>query len=167
MNLERNCDGNVQVCPQETCVLEVHQRSEAFTFQSSTIQCSPTSQQNENAQDQISDQLVIEELEKQIVDPQIQMIEEVQRVVDMIDKPFVAVQADPQICPGCPFELKPNVPGLWELGEQIAKEMDQLNKSDFKYKVLQIVKVFRSVPPNMNVVRNSFCILTFKFISFF
>lgn len=88
-------------------------------------------------------------------------------MVDMIDKPFVAVQADPQICPGCPFELKPNVPGLWELGEQIAKEMDQLNKSDFKYKVLQIVKVFRSVPPNMNVVRNSFCILTFNFISFF
>ena len=97
---------------------------------------------------------VTESSDKRIVNASLELDHEVQAVTDGTDRPFIAVRAtDRNYCVGCPYELNPTLPGLAAFGEQVVQSMDDSGRSDFKHKVVTIVKVTRAVPPGSNVVR--------------
>lgn len=109
-------------------------------------------QVQENNQDQDH---IIENLDKQIINNQsIELDHEIQKNGDHNDRPFIAMRASsPNYCPGCPYELNPNLPGFISFGEQVAKSMDELIQNDFKHKVIDIVKVTRAIPPSSNIIQ--------------
>ena len=109
-------------------------------------------QVQENAQDQDH---IIENLDRQIINNQsVELDHEIQKDGDHSERPFIAMRASsPNYCPGCPYELNPNLPGLVVFGEQVVKSMDELIQNDYKHKVVDIIKVTRAVPPSSNIIQ--------------
>ena len=152
LNLNPVCDEK-SLCLQETCSIEIKQDDrEVMTINQDSIQCIiPPPQSTFKSQSQASpnDQEIVENLEKQI-----NLDHEVQTSADHNDRPFIAVPASTfHYCPGCPYDLNPNLPGLSAFGDQIVRSMDESLSSDFKHKVISVLRISRSVPPNANVVR--------------
>ncbi|XP_015120135.1 uncharacterized protein LOC107043250 [Diachasma alloeum] len=154
LNLETNCEEFS--CPREACAIEIKQhKSGVIEVDNASKQCMylyPQSTQS-SSQDIPEDQ-IIESLDRQINDS-VKLDHEVQEVSDHNDRPFIAVRAS-HYCPGCPYELNPTLPGLAAFGELAAMSLDESGKSDFKHRIVSIVRVTRAVPPGSNVVRYEF-----------
>ncbi|XP_031833431.2 uncharacterized protein LOC116427339 [Nomia melanderi] len=155
------CKESLEPCPREACTIEVkkHEQGEINVLRES-IQCMylyPQLPQDEPAhtQENTQEHEIIENLDKQIIGNQsVELDHEIQKTGDNNDKPFIAMRAsNSKYCPGCPYELNPNLPGLVAFGEQVAKSMDELIQNDFKHKVIDIVKVTRGVPPSSNIIQ--------------
>ncbi|XP_054011367.1 uncharacterized protein LOC128894013 [Hylaeus anthracinus] len=155
------CKKTLEPCPREACTVEVkqHERGDIHVLRES-IQCMylyPQSTQDDplQAQEYTQDQEIIENLDKQIVINQsVELDHEIQKTGDHNDKPFIAMRASSSnYCPGCPYELNPNIPELAVFGEQVAKSMDELILNDFKHKMINVIKVTRAVPPSSNVIQ--------------
>ncbi|XP_043480453.1 uncharacterized protein LOC122510104 [Leptopilina heterotoma] len=149
-----------ETCMPETCSIEIKQDDQGSTvINYSSILCLnldpyvPPPVFSPNVETQPTDQEVMESLEKQMKD-NLSFDHEVQTSADHNDRPFIAVPASKShYCPGCPYNLNPNLPGLAAFGEQIVNSMDESLAGDYKHKVVQVLRVSRSVPPNANVVR--------------
>ncbi|XP_076283794.1 uncharacterized protein LOC143210642 [Lasioglossum baleicum] len=154
------CKESLEPCPREACTVEVkqHQRGDINVLRES-IQCMylyPQLPQDEPSHAQENQEHeIIENLEKQIITNQsVELDHEIQKTGEHNEKPFIAMRASsPNYCPGCPYELNPNLPGLAAFGEQAAKSMDEYVQNDYKHKAVEIIKVTRAVPPSSNVIQ--------------
>ncbi|XP_017890067.1 uncharacterized protein LOC108630970 [Ceratina calcarata] len=149
------CKETLEPCPKETCTIDVkkHELGDIHVLRESTV-CMYLMQDDilqENTQNQ--DQ-VVDNVEKQIIANQTTVPDGETQNNDHNESPFIANRiSDPNYCPGCPYELNPNLPGLAVFGEQAARSMDESIRNDFKHKVVEIVQVHRAVPPSSNVVQ--------------
>ncbi|KAL7306711.1 hypothetical protein TKK_0001381 [Trichogramma kaykai] len=146
------CKATDEFCAVSECSLDVRQREHepgVIDIMRESVHCRPV-----RADSKSPDESVIAELEKQIkATNQPSFDKEVHEHSEQ-DRPFVAVRANQShYCPGCPYELNPSLPGLLAFGQQAMRAMDEAGQSDFKHKVVAIVKVTRAVPPGSNVVR--------------
>ncbi|XP_043254735.1 uncharacterized protein LOC122398699 [Colletes gigas] len=155
------CKEALEPCPREACTVEVkqHEQGDIMVLKES-IQCMylyPQSTQYDSLQGQENnqEQEIIENLDKQMVSNQsVELDHEIQKTGDHNDRPFIAMRAStPNYCPGCPYELNPNLPGLAVFGEQVAKLMDESIPNDFKHKMIDVIKVTRVVPISSNIIR--------------
>ncbi|XP_015439788.1 PREDICTED: putative cysteine proteinase CG12163 [Dufourea novaeangliae] len=155
------CKESLEPCPREACTVEVkqHELGDINVLRES-IQCMylyPQLPQDEpmQIQENNQEQELIENLDKQIVNNQsVELDHEIQKTGDHNDKPFIAMRAtSPNYCPGCPYELNPNLPGVAAFREQVSRSMDELIQNDFKHKVIDVIKVTRAVPPSTNVIQ--------------
>ncbi|XP_015584817.1 uncharacterized protein LOC107262789 [Cephus cinctus] len=169
LNLEPECDGDSSSCPREACAINLKQHElGVIEVQQSSIQCMylyPQVQEDEVNRVQqmqqessldmnLQDQDVIESLDKQILNQSVELDHEVQTAADQNDEPFIAVRASNlKYCPGCPYELNPTLPGLSAFAEQAVQSMDEAGQTDYKHKLVSIVRVTRAVPPGSNVVQ--------------
>nr|XP_033328261.1 uncharacterized protein LOC117221420 [Megalopta genalis] len=156
------CKESLEPCPREACTIEVKQHEQGgINVLRESIQCMylyPQLPQDEPSYAQvqeIQEHEIIESLDKQITTNQsVELDHEIQKTGDHNEKPFIAMRAStPNYCPGCPYELNPNLPGLAAFGEQAAKSMDEFVQNDYKHKVIDIIKVTRAVPPSSNVIQ--------------
>ncbi|XP_017761376.1 PREDICTED: uncharacterized protein LOC108551655 [Eufriesea mexicana] len=156
------CKGTLEPCPREACAIEVKQHELGdINILKESIQCMylyPQSKQDDPLQVQESNHdqdHIIENLDKQIINNQsVELDHEIQKNGDHVDRPFIAMRASsPNYCPGCPYELNPNLPGFTAFGEQVVKSMDELIQNDFKHKVINIANVTRAVPPSSNIIQ--------------
>ncbi|XP_076235389.1 uncharacterized protein LOC143179865 [Calliopsis andreniformis] len=160
-DLTPTCKETLESCPREACTVEVKQHEQGeITVLGESIQCMylyPQSTQDDplQMQENIQEQEITENVEKQMVTNQsVELDHEIQNTGDHNEKPFIAMRAtSPKYCPGCPFELNPNLPGLVAFGDQVARSMDELIQNDFKHKVVDIVKVTRAVPSSSNTIQ--------------
>ncbi|KAF7990840.1 hypothetical protein HCN44_000645 [Aphidius gifuensis] len=138
LTIEEKCnDDDKSSCTRKTCKINVKQNDEGvIKVLDETKQC----------QDEIN-----ESLNKQSINNSQQTLD--QDVMNQNEKPFVAVKAHQTYCPNCPYELNPNLPGLNKFADLTAESMDHSSHSDFKYKVINIVRVTRTVPSGSNVIR--------------
>ncbi|XP_051166625.1 uncharacterized protein LOC127284941 [Leptopilina boulardi] len=148
-----------ETCAPETCSVQIKQDDQGSTIiNQSSILCLNLNpyvppELSTNFETPTKDQEMIESLEKQI-DENLRLDHEIQTSADHNDRPFIAVPASTShYCPGCPYNLNPNLPGLSAFSEKIVNSMDNSLAGEYKYKVIQILRVTRSVPPNANVVR--------------
>lgn len=165
LNLDPVCDEDSTSCPREACAIDLKKHElGVIEIERNSIQCmylypqsrpDDVQQLQENGQETNNqDQSIIESLDKQIINQSIELTHEVQTAADQNDKPFIAVRAsNPNYCAGCPYELNPTLPGISAFGEQIVQTMDESTQSDFKHKVISIVRIIRAVPPGSNVVQ--------------
>ncbi|KAJ8670341.1 hypothetical protein QAD02_001600 [Eretmocerus hayati] len=146
INIAPVCESVKKDCPRETCSLDVRQHEQGvIDVLQDSIQCKSES---------IQEQKVAENIEKQIINQSTSLDHEVQISTDHNDRPFIAVKAtQSDYCPGCPYELNPSLPGLSAFGDQVLQAMDEAGISDFRHKLISIVRVTRSVPPSSNVVQ--------------
>ncbi|XP_001607324.1 uncharacterized protein LOC100123649 [Nasonia vitripennis] len=153
LNLEPVCKSSEENCAREACTLVVRQHEQGvIDVLHDSIQCMEL--QPQSKQQNAQDQEVIENIEKQIINQSISLDHEVQTSADHNDRPFIAVRAtQSEYCPGCPYELNPSLPGLSAFGNQVMQSMDEAGVSDFKHKLISIVRVTRAVPPGANVVQ--------------
>ncbi|CAL7951167.1 unnamed protein product [Xylocopa violacea] len=161
-DLKPVCKEALEPCPREACTVEVKQHENGdIDVSRESIQCMylyPQSIQDEPLQAQENNQdreQIIENIDKQVVTNQsVELDHEVQKNGDHNDRPFIAMRASaPNYCPGCPYELNPNLSGLTAFGEQVVRSMDESIQNDFKHKVIDIVKVTRTVPLSSNVIQ--------------
>ncbi|KOC66659.1 Putative cysteine proteinase [Habropoda laboriosa] len=160
-DLTPTCKEALEPCPREACTVEVKQHEDGdIKVLRESIQCMylyPQSVQDEplQVQENNQDQEIVDNLDKQIINNhEVKLDHEIQKSGDHNDRPFIAMRSsNPNYCPGCPYELNPNLPGVIAFGEQIVKSMDELIQNDFKHKVVGIVKVTRTVPPSSNVIQ--------------
>ncbi|CAD6232013.1 GSCOCG00001700001-RA-CDS [Cotesia congregata] len=159
LNLETDCHDSS--CPREVCAIDIKQHEVGvIEVESNSKQCMylyPQLKQNinqvsSNSMQDIQEQEIVENLDKQVVNDSVKLDHEDQEVLDQNDKPFIAMRAS-HYCPGCPYELNPTLPGLAAFGELAADSLDQSSRDDYKYRVVRIVRVTRSVPPGSDVVR--------------
>ncbi|XP_034940071.1 uncharacterized protein [Chelonus insularis] len=148
-------------CSQEICEMNILQDVvNNLIVDNQSTQCSDFTPQtnqdsNEISQEHTSDrqeQEMIKDLEKQIINDSVKLDHEVQRVTSKNDKPFIAIRST-NYCPGCPYELNPNIPGLETFGEVVLKSLDDIQNNVFKYRIDRIVRVTRAIPPGLDVVR--------------
>lgn len=156
-------------CPKEACTIDLKQdeNGEIETLNDS-IQCMyfyPADAQNEVSQEQQGDQgtsyqeqddsQITESLAEQInSNRSVELHHEVQETGDENVRPFIAMRASNNgYCPGCPYELNPQLMGLLPFSKQALKSMDEQSMGDYKHKLLKIVKVTRSVPVSSNVIQ--------------
>jgi cathepsin F len=110
--------------------------------------------QSRPLQENVQEREVIENIEKQIINQSISLDHEVQTSADHNDRPFIAVRAtQSEYCPGCPYELNPTLSGLSAFRDQVLQSMDEAGVSDFKHKLISIIRVTRSVPPGLSAVQ--------------
>ncbi|XP_008550537.1 uncharacterized protein LOC103573287 [Microplitis demolitor] len=158
LNLETDCKDSS--CPREVCAIDIKQHElGVIEAESKSKQCMylyPQSKQNVNqvspdSMQDLQEHEIVDSLDKQTNDS-VKLYHEDQDIIDQNDKPFIAVRAS-HYCPGCPYELNPTLPGLEAFGELAAVSLDQSSTEDFKYRVVSIVRVTRSIPPGSDVVR--------------
>ncbi|XP_011145705.2 uncharacterized protein LOC105186896 [Harpegnathos saltator] len=162
-------------CPKEACTIDLKQdeNGEIETLNDS-IQCMyfyPADAQNEVSQEQQGDQStsyqeqedsqVTESLAEQVNNNRsVELYHEVQETGDENVRPFIAMRAsNPSYCPGCPYELNPQLMGLLPFSKQALKSMDEQSTGDYKHKLIKIVKVTRSVPVSSNVIQYQLLLL--------
>jgi len=151
-------------CPREACTIDLKQdeRGDVETLNDS-IQCmyfypadaqNDMSQEQQNYQEQEDSQVTQESLaERMNNNRSVELDHEIQETGDENVRPFIAMRASGNnYCPGCPYELNPNLPGLLAFGEQALKSMDEQTTSDYKHKLMSIVRVTRLVPVSSNVI---------------
>ncbi|KAK0182824.1 hypothetical protein PV327_000919 [Microctonus hyperodae] len=161
LSLEPDCKEESS-CPREACVIDLKQNEQGIIeVDEKTAQCmylypqwnqdDRQASSSEGMQD-LQEQEIIDNLDKQIINDTVKLDHEVQDVTDQNDRPFIAVRAS-HYCPGCPYELNPTLPGLETFREIAALSMDKSELSNYKHKVISIVSVTRAVPPGSDVVR--------------
>lgn len=162
-------------CPKEACTIDLKQDANGeIEALNDSIQCMyfyPADAQNEVSQEQQNDQgtsyqeqedsQVTESLTDQINNNRsIELRHEVQETGDENVRPFIAMRASSTgYCPGCPYELNPQLMGLLPFSKQALKSMDEQSTSDYKHKLIKIVKVTRSVPVWSNVIQYQLLLL--------
>ncbi|XP_071559801.1 uncharacterized protein [Temnothorax nylanderi] len=157
-------------CPREACTIDVKQdeRGDIETLNDS-IQCmyfypadaqNDMSQEQQSYQEQEDSQVTQENLAEQVNNNRsVELDHEIQETGDENVRPFIAMRASGNYCPGCPYELNPNLPGLLSFGEQALRSMDEQTASDYKHKLMSIVRVTRSVPVSSNVIEYQLLLL--------
>ncbi|XP_011496222.1 PREDICTED: uncharacterized protein LOC105360904 [Ceratosolen solmsi marchali] len=153
LNLEPICRINQKTCSHEVCTLDMRQHEHGvIDVIENSLQCMYL--QSKAKQKNVQSQEVIENLEKQITNQSISLDHDVQTSVDHNDRPFIAVRAtQSEYCPGCPYDLNPSLSGLSAFRDQVLNSMDEAGISDFKHKLISIVRVTRVVPPGLSVVQ--------------
>ncbi|XP_011859175.1 PREDICTED: putative cysteine proteinase CG12163 [Vollenhovia emeryi] len=150
-------------CPREACTIDLKQdeHGDVETLNDS-IQCmyfypadaqNDMSQEQQSYQEQEDSQVTQESLAEQVnSNRSVELDHEIQETGDENVRPFIAMRAS-GYCPGCPYELNPNLPGLLAFGEQALRSMDERTAGDYKHKLMSIVRVTRSVPVSSNVIQ--------------
>lgn len=162
-------------CPKEACTIDLKQDEDGeIETLNDSIQCMyfyPADAQNEVSQEQQGDQgtsyqeqedsQVTESLAEQInVNRSVELRHEVQETGDENVKPFIAMRASSTgYCPGCPYELNPQLMGLLPFSKQALKSMDEQSTGDYKHKLIKIVRVIRSIPVWSNVIQYQLLLL--------
>lgn len=166
----------MESCPREACTIDVKQKGDIVDDDNiealnDSIQCmyfytaeaqNDTSQEQQSYQDQ-EDSLITQEnvTEQQVNNNRsIELDHEIQETGDENIRPFIAVPASGNnYCPGCPYELNPNLPSLLVFAEQALKSIDEQTANDYKHKLMSIVKVTRSVPVSSNMIQYQLLLL--------
>jgi cathepsin F len=119
------------------------------------------SQEQQNYQEQDDSQVTQENIAEQANNNRsVELDHEIQETGDENVRPFIAMPAtSSNYCPGCPYELNPNLPGLLIFGEKALRSMDEQSIGDYKYKLMSIVRVTRSVPVSSNVIQYQLLLL--------
>jgi len=119
------------------------------------------SQEQQNYQEQDDCQVTQENIAEQTSNNRsVELDHEIQETGDENVRPFIAMPAtSSNYCPGCPYELNPNLPGLLIFGEKALRSMDEQSVGDYKYKLMSIVRVTRSVPVSSNVIQYELLLL--------
>ncbi|XP_011169692.1 putative cysteine proteinase CG12163 [Solenopsis invicta] len=157
-------------CPREACTIDLKQDEHGdIETLNDSIQCmyfypadaqNDMSQEQQNYQEQEDSQVTQENLAEQVNNNRsVELDHEIQETGDENVRPFIAMRASGNYCPGCPYELNPNLPGLLTFGEQALKSMDEQTTSDYKHKLMSIVRVTRSVPVSSNVIEYQLLLL--------
>ena len=155
------CKESLEPCPREACTVEVKQHEQGFiNVLRESIQCMylyPQSTQDDllQIQENTQEQEINENFDKQIITNQtVELDHEIQNTRDHNEKPFIAVRASsPTYCPGCPYELNPNLPSSSLFGDEVARSMDEFVQNDFKHKAVDIVQLTRAVSPTSNIIK--------------
>jgi len=158
-------------CPNEACTIDLRQdeQGDIKTLYDS-IQCmyfypadaqNDMSQEQQNYQEQDDSQVTQENIAEQTNNNRsVELDHEIQETGDENVRPFIAMPAtSSNYCPGCPYELNPNLPGLLIFGEKALRSMDEQSVGDYKYKLMSIVRVTRSVPVSSNVIQYQLLLL--------
>lgn len=158
-------------CPREACTIDLKQDEHGdIETLNDSIQCmyfypadaqNDMSQEQQNYQEQEDSQVTQENLAEQVNNNRsVELDHEIQETGDDNIRPFIAMRASGNnYCPGCPYELNPNLPGLLVFSEQALRSMDEQTTSDYKHKLLSIVRVTRSVPVSSNVIEYQLLLL--------
>ncbi|KAF7391280.1 hypothetical protein HZH66_009760 [Vespula vulgaris] len=163
-NLNPVCKEIVISCPTEACTINLKQDEFGnVQVQSDSIQCTylyPQSSQD-NAMPEQNKEInhenhdFIENLNKQIIQNGTTASDhEMKSTRDQNDPQIIAVKtSDSNYCPGCPYDLNPDLPGFTAFNRQIEKQMDEILSNNFKHIVIDIVKATRVVPPSSNIIQ--------------
>lgn len=159
-------------CPREACTIDLKQDEHGdVEALNDSIQCMyfyPADAQNDVSQEQLGtsyqeqeDPQVTESLAEQVNgNRSVELDHEIQETGDDNVRPFIAMRASgSNYCPGCPYELNPQLPGLLPFTEQALRSMDEQIAGDYKYKLIKIVRVTRSVPVSSNVIEYQLLLL--------
>lgn len=158
-------------CPREACTIDLKQDEHGdIETLNDSIQCmyfypadaqNDMSQEQQSYQEQEDSQVTQENLAEQVNNNRsVELDHEIQETGDDNIRPFIAMRASGNnYCPGCPYELNPNLPGLLAFGEQALRSMDEQTASDYKHKLMSIVRVTRSVPVSSNVIEYQLLLL--------
>lgn len=158
-------------CPREACTIDLKQDEHGdIETLNDSIQCmyfypadaqNDMSQEQQSYQEQEDSQITQENLAEQMNNNRsVELDHEIQETGDENVRPFIAMRASGNhYCPGCPYELNPNLPGLLAFGEQALRLMDEQTTSDYKHKLMSIVRVTRSVPVSSNVIEYQLLLL--------
>lgn len=158
-------------CPREACTIDLKQDEHGdIETLNDSIQCmyfypadaqNDMSQEQQSYQEQEDSQVTQENLTEQVnSNRSVELDHEIQETGDENVRPFIAMRASGNsYCPGCPYELNPNLPGLLAFGEQALRSMDEQTTSDYKHKLMSIVRVTRSVPVSSNVIEYQLLLL--------
>ncbi|EGI66903.1 Putative cysteine proteinase [Acromyrmex echinatior] len=170
-------------CPREACTIDLKQDEYGdIETLNDSIQCmyfypadaqNDMSQEQQSYQEQEDTQVTQESLAEQVNNNRsVELDHEIQETGDENVRPFIAMRASGNYCPGCPYELNPNLPGLLAFGDQALRSMDEQTTSDYKHKLMSIVRVTRSVPVSSNVIEyqlslrttvpTKLCLVTFE-----
>lgn len=162
----------VESCPREACTIDLKQDEHGdIETLNDSIQCMyfyPADAQNDmsqeqsyQAEEQEDSQVTQDSLAEQVnSNRSVELDHEIQETGDENVKTFVAVRASGNTyCPGCPYELNPNLPGLLVFGDQTLRSMDEQTAGDYKHKLLSIVRVTRFVPVSSNVIKYELLLL--------
>lgn len=160
-----------EACPREACTIDLKQDEHGdIETLNDSIQCmyfypadaqNDMSQEQQSYQEQEDSQVTQENLTEQVNNNRsVELDHEIQETGDDNIRPFIAMRASGNnYCPGCPYELNPNLPGLLAFGEQALRSMDEQTTSDYKHKLMSIVRVTRSVPVSSNVIEYQLLLL--------
>ncbi|XP_011635419.1 uncharacterized protein LOC105426056 isoform X1 [Pogonomyrmex barbatus] len=158
-------------CPREACTIDLKQDEHGdIETLNDSIQCmyfypadaqNDMSQEQQSYQEQEDSQVTQENLAEQVKgNRSVELDHEIQETGDDNIRPFIAMRASGNnYCPGCPYELNPNLPGLLTFGEQALRSMDEQTAGDYKHKLMSIVRVIRSVPVSSNVIQYQLLLL--------
>ncbi|KYN27092.1 PREDICTED: uncharacterized protein LOC108757840 [Trachymyrmex cornetzi] len=158
-------------CPREACTIDLKQDEYGdIETLNDSIQCmyfypadaqNDMSQEQQSYQEQEDTQVTQESLAEQVNNNRsVELDHEIQETGDENVRPFIAMRASGNnYCPGCPYELNPNLPGLLTFGDQVLRSMDEQTTSDYKHKLMSIVRVTRSVPVSSNVIEYQLLLL--------
>lgn len=160
-------------CPREACTIDLKQNSDVendVEALNDSIQCmyfytaeaqNDTSQEQQSYQDQEDSQTTQESVTEQVNNNRsVELNHEIQETGDENIRPFIAVRAPgSNYCPGCPYELNPNLSSFLVFGEQALRSIDEQTTNDYKHKLMNIVKVTRSVPISSNIIQYQLLLL--------
>ncbi|XP_072745377.1 uncharacterized protein [Anoplolepis gracilipes] len=161
-------------CPREACTIDMKQKGDIedddIEALNDSIQCmyfytaeaqNDTSQEQQSYQDQEDSQITQESVTEQVNNNRsVELDHEIQETGDDNIRPFIAMPASSSnYCPGCPYELNPNLPSLLVFAEQALRSIDEQTANDYKHKMMSIIKVTRSVPVSSNVVQYQLLLL--------
>ncbi|RLU16605.1 hypothetical protein DMN91_010673 [Ooceraea biroi] len=158
-------------CPKEACTIDLKEDEQGdIETLNDSIQCmyfypadaqNDMSQEQQSYQEQDDSQVTQESMAEQANNNRsVELDHEIQETGDENIKPFIAMPAtSSNYCPGCPFELNPNLPGLLVFGEKALRSMDEQSAGDYKHKLMSIVRVTRSVPVSSNVIQYQLLLL--------
>ncbi|KAG5348347.1 CATF protein, partial [Acromyrmex charruanus] len=161
----------MESCPREACTIDLKQDEYGdIETLNDSIQCmyfypadaqNDMSQEQQSYQEQEDTQVTQESLAEQVNNNRsVELDHEIQETGDENVRPFIAMRASGNnYCPGCPYELNPNLPGLLAFGDQALRSMDEQTTSDYKHKLMSIVRVTRSVPVSSNVIEYQLLLL--------
>lgn len=163
-------------CPKEACTIDVKQKGnivedDNIEALNDSIQCmyfytaeaqNDTSQEQQSYQDQEDSQITQENVTEQQMNNNrsIELDHEIQETGDENIRPFIAMRASGNnFCPGCPYELNPNLPSLLVFAKQALRSIDEQTANDYKHKLMSIIKVTRSVPVSSNIIQYQLLLL--------
>ncbi|KAM0724425.1 Cathepsin F [Formica fusca] len=172
-------------CPREACTIDLKQKGDIeddnIEALKDSIQCmyfytaeaqNDTSQEQQSYQDQEDSQITQESLvdhageifvhqtEQMNNNRSVELDHEIEETGDENVRPFIAMRASSNnYCPGCPYELNPNLPSLLVYADQALRSIDEQTMNDYKHKLMSIVKVTRSVPVSSNMIQYQLLLL--------
>lgn len=167
-NLNPIC--GTESCPREACTIDLKQDEHGdIETLNDSIQCMyyyPADTQNDMSleqqnQEQDDIQVTQESMTEQATNNRsVELDHEIQETNDDNARLFIALRASGNTyCPGCPYELNPNQPSLVVFGAQAVRSMDELTSSDYKHKLMSILRVTRSVPVSSNIIQYQVLVL--------